>query len=526
MATGASNCDLAVMLIDARHGVVTQTRRHSFIVSLLGIKHLVVAVNKMDLVGFDESVFRRVQSQFSGFAAKLELRDVTFMPISALHGDNVVDASTAMPWYQGGTLMHFLENVHIASDRNLIDFRLPVQYVNRPQQDFRGYCGTVASGVVRTGDEIIVLPSRHRSRIKTIHTHGGELLEAHASQAISLTLEDELDISRGDVLAHPGNLPCVEDRLEAMLVWMGEEPMTPGKRYTIKHLSRYASCSISHLRYRIDVNNLHRREAALLNLNEIGRCSLELNQPLVYDDYANNRTSGSFVLIDRLTNGTVGAGMIIARRSHESRDEHWKTTTHSKHVHHQPSPVLTMEREMRHGQRAATLLLTGLPGSGKSTIGGALERRLFDLGHNVAMIDGPSMRLGLSRDLGSSREARSEAMRRGTEVARLMNDNGMVVILTYVAPSADVREKARTLIGENRFLTVHLNTPLEICRARDKKGVYQLANTGEIGMLPGSNLPYEAPKTPDLSLDTSENGVAECVAKLVALLESRNFING
>ncbi len=526
MATGASNCDLAVILVDARHGVVTQTRRHSFIVSLLGIKHVVVAVNKMDLVDFDQDVFRTIQSEFSGFAAKLEIRDITFIPMSALLGDNVVESSESMPWYQGSTLMHFIENVHIASDRNLIDFRLPVQYVNRPHQDFRGYCGTVTSGIVRKGDEVIALPSRRASRVKAIHTYDGELNEAHASQAITLTLEDELDISRGDVLAHPGNLPRVEDRLEAIVVWMDEEALVPSKRYTIKHLTRYASCSVSRLRYRIDVNNLHRQDAAALQLNEIGRCTIELNQPLVYDDYITNRTSGAFILVDQISNGTVGAGMIIARRSDETRQDHWDTAPRSEQLQRQSSPVSTAERETRYGQRGSTLLLTGLSGSGKSTIGSALERKLYDLGHNVAMLDGQNMRLGLSRDLGFSAEARSEAMRRGAEVARLMNDAGMIVILGYIAPSANVRERARGVIGEDRFLMVHLDAPVEVCRARDTDGVYSLADAGEIGVFPGINAHYDDPESPDLRLDTSTNDVDACVEQLIELLRKRSIING
>ena len=525
MATGASNCDLAVILVDARHGVVTQTRRHSFIVSLLGIKHVVVAINKMDLVDYNEDVFRTIQTEFSGFAAKLEIRDITFIPMSALLGDNVVEPSESMPWYQGSTLMHFIENVHIASDRNLIDFRLPVQYVNRPNQDFRGYCGTVTSGVVRKGDEIMALPSRRASRVKAIHTYEGELDEAHAPQAITITLEDELDISRGDVLAHPGNLPRLEDRLEAMIVWMGEEPMLPGKRYTIKHLTRYASCHVHRLRYRIDVNNLHRQDAPSLRLNEIGRCTIELNQPIAYDDYVNNREAGSFILVDQVSNGTVGAGMIIVRRSEETRQDHWDTAPRSGQLQRQASPVSTEEREARYGQRASTVLLTGLSGSGKSTIGSALERKLFDLGHNVAMLDGQNMRLGLSRDLGFSAEARSEAMRRGAEVARLMNDAGMITILGYVAPSAEVRDRAQDVIGDDRFLVVHLDAPIDVCRARDTDGVYSLADTGEIGVFPGINADYDAPESPDLRLDTNTLDVETCVEQLVELLRARGVIS-
>jgi len=525
MATGASNCDLAVILVDARHGVVTQTRRHSFIVSLLGIKHVVVAVNKMDLVDYDPAVFRDIQADFSGFAAKLDLRDISFIPMSALLGDNVVDPSKNMPWYQGSTLMHFIENVHIASDRNFIDFRLPVQYVNRPNQNFRGYCGTVISGVVRPGDEVVALPSRISSRVRAIHTYEGTLDEAHAAQAITITLEDEIDISRGDVLAHPGNLPRVKDRLEAMVVWMAEEPMVPGKRYTIKHLTRYANCSVRRLRYRIDVNTMHRQEAPSLKLNEIGRCSVELNQPLVYDDYSGNRSSGAFILIDHVTNVTVGAGMIIERASNEARQDHWDTEPRSEQLHAQISPVSTEDRAARFGQQAVTMLFTGLSGSGKSTLAAALERRLFDLGHASTVIDGQGMRLGLSRDLGFSAEERSEAVRRIAEVARLINNAGLICILASMAPSASVRERARGVVGAERFLTVHLDAPLEVRRARDTDGVYALADSGEIGVFPGVNAPYDAPESPDLYVDTATNNVESCVEQLIELLRARKVID-
>lgn len=525
MATGASNCDLAVILVDARHGVVTQTRRHSFIVSLLGIKHVVVAVNKMDLVDYSEEVFRNIQSEFSGFAAKLDIRDITFIPMSALLGDNVVDPGGKMSWYQGSTLMHFIENVHIASDRNLIDFRLPVQYVNRPNQNFRGYCGTIISGVIRPGDKIVSLPSRISTRVQAIHTYEGTLEEAHAPQAVTLTLDDDVDISRGDVLAHPDNLPRVEDRFEAMLVWMGEDAMLPGKRYTIKHLTRYATCSVRRLRYRIDVNTLHRQEAPALRLNEIGRCSVELNQPLVYDEYSNNRGSGAFILIDHVTNGTVGAGMIIERASGEARHDHWDTEPRSDQLHRLASPVSPEDRESRFGQRAATVLLTGLSGSGKSTLASALERRLFDLGHAANVIDGQSMRLGLSRDLGFSGEERSEAMRRGAEVARIMNDAGLICILAYIAPSAEVRHRALGVVGEANFLTVHLDAPIEVCRMRDTDGVYERADSHEIGVFPGINAPYEAPIDPDLRLNTETDEVDSCVEQLLALLRQRNIID-
>ncbi len=313
MATGASTADLAIILIDARHGVLTQTKRHSFITSLLGIRHVLVAVNKMDLVGFSQDVYDQIRRDYKDFAARLDLPDLHFMPLSALHGDNVVDPSKNMPWYQGNTLMNFLETVYIGSDRNLEDFRFPVQYVNRPHLDFRGFCGTIASGIIRQGDEVMALPSRKISRVKSIVTFDGELPEAFAPLSITLTLEDEIDVSRGDMLVRPGNVPRLEPRFDAMVVWMAEEPMAVGKPYLFKHTTKQVTGAISSLRYQVDVNTLHRRDSETMNLNEIGRCAITLSQPIAFDSYRRNRATGAFIIIDRITNRTVGAGMILDR---------------------------------------------------------------------------------------------------------------------------------------------------------------------------------------------------------------------
>jgi bifunctional enzyme CysN/CysC len=313
MATGASNCDLAVILIDARHGVQRQTKRHSFIVSLLGIRHVVVAVNKMDLVGWSEEVFERIREEYADFAARLDIGDLRFTPLSALSGDNVVEASANMPWYEGETLLHYLETVHIASDRNLVDLRFPVQYVNRPNLDFRGFSGTVASGIVRPGDEIVAVPSGQKSRVRTIASYDGELAEAFPPMAVTLTLEDEIDVSRGDALVHPGNLPRVDRSFEAMVVWMAEEPLTPGKGYLFKQTTNLVSGQVSAIRYRVDVNTLHRDGAEAIAMNEVARCRVTVNRPIAFDPYRRNRTTGAFIVIDRLTNRTVGAGMILDR---------------------------------------------------------------------------------------------------------------------------------------------------------------------------------------------------------------------
>ena len=520
MATGASTADLAIILIDARHGVLVQTKRHSFIVSLLGIRHIVVAINKMDLVDFSQETFEKIREDYQSFAARLDLPDVHFLPISALKGDNVVQQSKQMPWYVGPTLMSLLENVYIASDRNLEDFRLPVQLVNRPHLNFRGFCGTIASGIVRRGDEIMALPSRKTSRVKSIVTYDGERDEAFAPQAITLTLDDEIDISRGDMIVRPGNTPRVEQKFEAMIVWMAEEPMVPGKSYWLKQTTKQTPGQINTLRYQIDVNTLHRKDAPTLSLNEIGRCSLTVSQPICFDAYRRNRASGAFILIDRLTNGTVGAGMILDRQAEGGRHDHWDDQPASAGLHDERTSVTTQERQARFGQKPATVLLTGLTGSGKSTLAYALERKLFDQGRAVVVLDGQNMRRGISKDLGFSADDRSENLRRSAEVAKLFNDAGVIVLGAFVAPEEAVRQKVASAIGKERFLVVHLDCPLAVCRQRDPDGHYQLADKGEIAM-PGVTSPYEPPASPDLVLDTSKLSVSSCVEKLVALLEER-----
>jgi bifunctional enzyme CysN/CysC len=524
MATGASTCDLAIILIDARHGVLTQTRRHSFIVSLLGIRHVVVAVNKMDLVDYSQEVFERIKADYSAFSARLEMDDIHFIPLSALKGENVVDRSANMPWYEGTTLMHLLENVHIAADRNLIDFRFPVQWVNRPNLDFRGFCGTVASGIVRRGDEVMALPSRKTSRVKSIVTRDGEVDEAFAPQSVTLTLADEIDVSRGDMLVHPGNVPRLEQRFEAMLVWMNDEPMVPGKQYLFKCTARTAPGTVHTLRYQLDVNTLHRKDSPALRLNEIGRCAVHLNQPIAFDGYRRNRVTGAFIVIDRLTNATMGAGMILDRATGEERHDHWDAPPQSERLHEEHGNVRLEERSARFGQKPATLLLTGLTGAGKTTIAYALERRLFEEGRAACVLDGQNMRLGISRDLGFSPEDRSENLRRGVEVARLMNDAGLICIGAFVAPSEEARNKAREVVGPERFLVVHLSAPIEVCRRRDADGMYALADRGEIADFPGVSAPYEQPVQPDLVVPTHELPVEECVSRIWRLLEERGII--
>ena len=525
MATGASTCDLAIILIDARpdHGVLTQTRRHSFIVSLLGIKHVIVAVNKMDLVDFSEDRFNEIKNDYIDFATRLDMGDLHFVPMSALLGLNVVEKATKeMPWYDGSTMMHLLENVHIASDRNLIDLRFPVQYVNRPDLTFRGFCGTLASGRVHKGDEIMVLPSRKTSRVKSIVTYDGELEEAFAPLAITLTLEDEIDVSRGDVLVRPENVPQMADSFDATVVWMSEEPMVPGKQYLIKQTTKTVAGSVTTLRYQIDVNTLHRKDAPTLGLNEIGRCQIQLNQPIGFDGYRRNHGTGAFIIIDRITNVTIAAGMILDRTA-GTKEGHWDDQI-SETIHAERSNVTFQERQARFGQQPATILLTGLAGAGKTTLAYALERRLFDLGRACCVLDGQNMRRGISRDLGFAADDRSENLRRSAEVAKLMNDAGLLCVAAFLAPREEVRQKAADVVGRDRFLVVHLNAPVDVCRGRDQEGLYGAADEGEIANFPGVSADYDEPAQADLVLGTHELDVDECIDRIMKLLEERGIV--
>jgi bifunctional enzyme CysN/CysC len=420
--------------------------------------------------------------------------------------------------------MNFLETVYIGSDRNLEDFRFPVQLVNRPHLNFRGFCGTLASGIVRRGDEIMVLPSRKTSRIRSIVTFDGELEEAFTPQSVTLTLEDEIDCSRGDMIVRPGNVPRMEQNFDATIVWMNEQAMVPGKQYLFKQTTKTVPGSIHTLRYQIDVNTLHRQDAPTLGLNEIGRCAVSLNEPIAFDGYRRNRGTGAFIVIDRLSNVTVGAGMILDRRTEAERRDHWEQEPASRELHESASNVSAEERSARFGQQPATILLTGLTGSGKTTLAYALERRLFDEGRAATVLDGQNLRLGISRDLGFTAEERSENLRRSAEVARLFNDAGLICIEAFLAPSEEVRQKAAEVVGVDRFLVVHLSAPAEVCRQRDTEGHYALADSGQIANFPGVSAPYEEPAKPDLVLPTHQLAVDACVERIIALLRSRKVI--
>ena len=524
MATGASTCDLAIILIDARNGVVEQTKRHSFITSLLGIKHVLVAINKMDLVDYNQEAFEQIKSDYTQFAARMSVDDVHFIPISALVGDNVVDPGENMPWYDGGTLMHMLETVHIASDRNFIDFRFPVQFVNRPNLDFRGFCGTIASGIVRQGDEVVALPSGKTSTVKEIVTYEGTVEEAFAPMSVTLRLQDEIDVSRGDMLVHPGNMPRTDQKFDAMIVWMSEDPLVPGKQYAIKHTSKEISGTVDTLRYRVDVNTLRRQDSPTLKLNEIGRCHLTLNQAIMYDGYRRNRSSGAFILMDRLSNATVAAGMILDRVTTDEKAGYWDDEASSEHLRSSTGDVTQEERIARFGQRPVTILLTGLTGSGKTTIAHALDRRLFDQGRSSTVIDGQNLRIGLNKDLGFSTKDRSENLRRTVEVAKLFNGAGIISICAFVAPNREIRNRFRDAFTKEQFIMVHLAAPVEVCRERDEEGMYVKAEAGEIENFPGVSADYEPPRNCDLTLPTDQLSVERCVDELISLLESRGIV--
>ena len=510
MATGASTCDLAIILIDARHGVQTQTRRHSYIASLLGIKQLIVAVNKMDLVDYSETRFDEIREEYKAFSESLPAAEFHFIPLSALEGDNVVEVSKNMAWFSDEPLMTLLENIPINASRNLADFRFPVQYVNRPNLNFRGYCGTVASGVVRKGDLITALPSGKSSRIKSIVTYDEEIETAFAPMAITLTLENEIDISRGDMLVHSDNKPGSASTFEADLVWMADAEMRPGIDYDLKIGSKTTGARIKALQNLVDVNTLNRSPAPSLKLNEIGRVEIQVEQTLSFDDYQQNRATGSFILIDRLTNVTVGAGMIAYKAS--------KPASNKSHGH--GSYVTPDERAARFGQQPVTLLFIGLSGSGKTTLAHAVERELFEKGHASAVLDGKTMRHGISGDLDHSSQGRAENLVRSAHVAQFLNDSGLICCASFVAPTRASRERAANIIGANNCLIVYLNPPLAVCQQRDPSGLYSASTTD----IPGISFEYETPTNVALELDTSALTPQDCVERVMRLLDERGVL--
>lgn len=522
MATGASTANLAVVLIDARNGVLPQTKRHAFIASLLGVPHLVVTVNKMDLVGWSETVYSAIKEEFSAFAAKLSAVDIRFIPVSALHGDNVVARSPRMPWYGGESLLELLDNIYIGSDHNLVDLRFPVQYVIRPHLDFRGYAGTVASGIIRKGDEILALPSMKVSRVKSIVTYDGERDEAFPPMSVCVTLEDERDISRGEMLVHRHNLPRRERHFEAMVVWMGDKALDPGASYYLKHTTRLTRVRVDQVRYKVNVDTLQRTPAGTLVLNEIGRVVFSSHLPLFCDSYAMNRATGSFILIDPLSNGTVAAGTIIDREPSDQLPARMAGAPddHAARTPQHGSLITPADRVARLGQQASTVWLTGLPSCGKSEIAFALERKLFDLGAVCVVLEGENVRLGLSRELDFSAEGLTEHLRRVAEAARILNEAGLIVICAFVSPTESVRVQAAGIIGLERYLEVHVDAPIEWCEARDVAGLYRKARAGEIRNLAGVDLPYEPPDNPHLRVEPAESGTEAAADEIVARLRA------
>ena len=501
MVTGASTANLAIILIDATKGVITQTRRHTFLVSLLGMKHVVLAVNKMDLVGFQEKVFDSICRDYANFVTQLDIPDVNYIPLSALKGDNVVEPSENMPWYKGKCMLDFLESVHISSDRNFQDMRYPVQYVLRPDNDFRGFSARVASGIIREGEKIMVLPSRKTSVIRSIVTYDGELEEAFPPQSVTITLEDEIDISRGDMIVYPDNLPHVERHFESMLVWMDETPMNPDTHFFLKHANNNTRARIDKIQYKTDVNTLKKSAVDHFELNEIGRVVLTTNKPLFFDAYKKNKSTGSFVLIDPVTNNTVAVGMIMDQLSADDLPSRISDQDR-KRIRSGHGLIFTEDYQKRYHQKGATLWITGLHGSGKNEMAFSLEKQLFEMGATVVLLDGSSVRSGLSKELDFSPTDRAEHLRRVAEVCRILNDQGMITICSFISPDEHIREQLAQIIGEERFHLFYMDAGLEFCKA-NKPEFYDL---GKLKHVPGLDLPFDIPSQPALSLDPHHNG--------------------
>jgi bifunctional enzyme CysN/CysC len=513
MVTGASTADLAVILIDARKGVLTQTRRHSFLVSLIGIRHIVLAVNKMDLVGYEQSVFDRIVADYRAFAAEIGLNDILAIPISGLRGDNITSKSDFTKWYRGPTLMQHLETVEIDETRlQAGPLRLPVQWVNRPNLDFRGFSGTVASGVVRPGDPVTVAASGRQTKVARIVTFDGDLPEARAGDAITLTLADEVDIARGDLLSAPTARPEVADQFAAHVLWMGDEPLLPGRPYLMRIGTRYVPVRVTALKHKLDVDTREQLAARTLTLNEIGVCNLSTTTPIAFDAYADNRETGAFILIDRYSNATVGAGMIDfgLRRA--------------ANIHRQDVLVGRADHERLNGHQPAVLWFTGLSGSGKSTIANLVERELYERGIRTFLLDGDNVRHGLNRDLGFSDAERVENIRRVGEVAKLFVEAGTIVLCSFISPFRAERRMVRELFAEGEFIEIFVDTPLEDCIARDPKGLYVKAQAGQIANFTGVSSPYEAPENAELVIPTHGRDPADGARAIVDELLKRGRI--
>ena len=493
MATGASTADVAIILIDAKQGVLTQTRRHSFIVSMVGVKKVLLAVNKLDLVDYSEDVYRQIVSDYSDFAeSALNIESITAVPISALLGDNVVERSENTPWYNGKTIMQYLENIEVQNQRKQASFRMPVQWVNRPNPNFRGFSGLIASGETKIGDKVRLHPGGKESTIESIVTWKGELQQASAGQSVTITLNDEIDVSRGDIIATPTD-PCGEsDQFQSRILWMSADAMIPGRQYIFKSNTQFATLTLGKLKHRIEVNTLDHLPAKTLELNEIGVCNISLDKRIAYDSYDNNQTLGGFIVIDRLSNNTVGMGLIdfALRRS--------------ENIHWQKMDVSKESRAEQKSQTPKIIWFTGLSGSGKSSIANILEKKLQALGKHTITLDGDNMRHGLNRDLGFTAADRVENIRRVGEVAKLMVNSGLICITSFISPFESERKMARSLVSENEFIEVFIDTPLSVCEERDVKGLYAKARSGQIPNFTGISSPYEPPEKPEIRIDTTK----------------------
>ena len=513
MATGASTADVAILLIDSRYGVQVQTRRHAFIASLLGIKHVVVAVNKMDLNNFSQEVFNNIEVDFRDFAKDLGFAEIMCIPMSALDGDNVTTKSDKSPWYKGKSLLNYLEGVDVEKNSLEAPFRLPVQWVNRPNLDFRGFSGTIASGTVKVGDKITVVPSGKTSMVKSIVTYSGDLEAAREDMAITLTLEDEIDISRGDIICHDGAATEHADQLQAHVLWMSDNELFPGRQYILKTGNKSVPASVTSLKHRIDVNDLSESSAKTLNLNEIGICNLSLGAPIAFDAYNDNRNTGNFILIDRQTNATVGLGLVDFAL-HRSSNVVW-----------QDMKVDRSARSEIKNQKPALLWFTGLSGSGKSTIASLVEARLLDMGRHTYTLDGDNVRHGLNRDLGFTKADRIENMRRIGDVSALMVDAGLITLASFISPYIQERQTIREKVAEGEFVEVFVNTPLEVCEARDVKGLYARARSGEIKNFTGIDSEYQAPENPEIEIKTDEMSAEDAAELVVKYLQENGYLH-
>jgi len=514
MATGASTADVAILLIDARYGVQEQTRRHAYIVSLLGVKNVVVAINKMDLNGFDQTIYNEIEVDFRDFSKDLGFTEITCIPMSALDGDNVTTKSANTNWYKGPALLEYLEVVDVDYDTTDAPFRLPVQWVNRPNLDFRGFSGTIASGKISVGDPIIAIPSGKRSTVKEIVSFDGNLETAREDQAITLTLNDEIDISRGDFICHKDNPADQADQFQAHILWMSEKALYPGRQYLLKSNNKSTPASVTNLKHKVDINDFSEVAGKTLELNEVGVCTLSLSAPIAFDSYVDNRATGSFILIDRQTNETVGVGMLdyALRRA---TNVVWQDMDVSKDV-----------RAALKNQKPVLLWFTGLSGSGKSTIANLVEKKLLDLGRHTYTLDGDNVRHGLNRDLGFTKADRVENIRRIGETARLMVDAGLITMASFISPYRAERQMARDLLDDDEFVEIYVNTPLEVAEKRDVKGLYAKARKGEIKNFTGIDSEYQAPENAELEVNTVKMSADKAAEMIVSYLEKNGYLSG